>query len=147
MALYLGNDRMIAAPEPGDRVKIQSVYETPSSIRRVLPSGPAGATNALGMTSLTGLAGVTGLAGLSGLSGLTGAAGLGPAAGLNGLAGLSGLAGMGSAGQPVTGVSQYAGLFAQAEARYQLPQGLLAAVAQTESGGIPPRSARPARRV
>jgi cell wall-associated NlpC family hydrolase len=116
VALYLGGDRMIAAPEPGDRVKIQSVYETPSSIRRVLPSGSNGPTGPAGLVGLTGL---TGLSGLAGLSGLTGLAGLGA-----------------PAGQPaVSGVSQYAALFAQNEARYQLPQGLLAAVAHTESGG------------
>jgi peptidoglycan DL-endopeptidase CwlO len=105
VALYLGNKMMIAAPEPGDRVKIQSVYETPASIRRVVSSDPAAST---------------GLGGLTGLGSLTG---VGSGAGLS--------------AQPVAGVGQYAGLFAQNEARYQLPQGLLAAVAQTESGGNP----------
>ena len=37
IAIYLGNNQMIAAPKPGDRVKIQKVYETPSTIRRILP--------------------------------------------------------------------------------------------------------------
>ncbi|HEX8306262.1 MAG TPA: transglycosylase SLT domain-containing protein [Jatrophihabitans sp.] len=92
VSLYLGNNRMIAAPEPGDKVKIQSVYETPASIRRVLPS--AGSTEAPGPFPVTGQASAPGL-------------------------------------------SQYAGLFGQNEARYQLPRGLLAAVAQTESGGNP----------
>ncbi len=102
VALYLGNKMMIAAPEPGDRVKIQSVYETPTSIRRVVSPDN---------TAATGLGGLTGI----------GVTGLGSATGLP--------------AQPMTGVSQYASLFAQNEARYQLPQGLLAAVAQTESGG------------
>jgi peptidoglycan DL-endopeptidase CwlO len=108
VAIYLGNDMMIAAPEPGDKVKIQSVYETPASIRRVIPA--------------TGPAGISGL-GSAGISGL-------------GSAGISGL-GAPTAQLPVSGLSQYAGVFSQNEARYQLPQGLLAAVAQTESGGNP----------
>jgi cell wall-associated NlpC family hydrolase len=102
VALYLGNGMMIAAPEPGDKVKIQSVYETPASIRRVIAgTDPADFS-----------------------SGFTGA-------------GLANVAGPGALdGQPAaTGLGQYAGIFAQNEARYQLPQGLLAAVAQTESGG------------
>lgn len=44
VAIYLGNNMMIAAPEPGDHVKIQSVYETPSSIRRMVGAEPAAAT-------------------------------------------------------------------------------------------------------
>ncbi|MFL6160958.1 MAG: NlpC/P60 family protein [Jatrophihabitantaceae bacterium] len=88
VAIYLGNNMMIAAPEPGDHVKIQSVYETPSSIRRIV-----------GTDSTAGPAGPAGLAGAS------------------------------------AGVGRYSSLFAQNELRYQLPTGLLAAVAQTESGG------------
>jgi cell wall-associated NlpC family hydrolase len=91
VAIYLGNNMMIAAPEPGENVKIQSVYETPASIRRIAGTADAGATLATRSTS-----GVTGIS---------------------------------------DAVSQYAALFAQNEARYQLPQGMLAAVAQTESGG------------
>ncbi|HEX8095937.1 transglycosylase SLT domain-containing protein [Jatrophihabitans sp.] len=90
VAIYLGGNRMIAAPEPGDKVKIQSVYETPASIRRVIPSA-------------------TGVTGPS----------------------------LGASNAQVSGLSAYAGMFSQNEARYQLPQGLLAAVAQTESGGNP----------
>jgi cell wall-associated NlpC family hydrolase len=92
VAIYLGDNRMIAAPEPGDKVKIQSVYETPASIRRVIPAGITGPDLGVGMPT----------------------------------------------GQfSASGLSQYAGMFSQNEARYQLPQGLLAAVAQTESGGNP----------
>jgi len=36
VAIYLGNNKMIAAPKPGDHVKIQSVYEKPTHIRRVV---------------------------------------------------------------------------------------------------------------
>ncbi|MEO7262385.1 MAG: transglycosylase SLT domain-containing protein [Jatrophihabitantaceae bacterium] len=109
VALYVGDGRMIAAPQPGEKVKIQSVYETPTSIRRVVPG--ADPTGFGARLAGTGLAGVTGLNG----------------AAVGSLGGQLG---------PV-GLNQYAGMFAQNEARYQLPKGLLAAVAQTESGGNP----------
>jgi peptidoglycan DL-endopeptidase CwlO len=32
---------MIAAPQPGERVKVQDVYATPSAIRRIIPDAPA----------------------------------------------------------------------------------------------------------
>jgi soluble lytic murein transglycosylase-like protein len=37
IAIYIGDNKMIAAPQPGEKVKIQDVYQTPSAIRRVLP--------------------------------------------------------------------------------------------------------------
>ena len=47
VAIYLGDNKMIAAPKPGDHVKIQPVYETPTHIRRVVgtaeTAGVAGA--------------------------------------------------------------------------------------------------------
>jgi cell wall-associated NlpC family hydrolase len=92
VAIYLGNNMMIAAPEPGENVKIQSVYQTPDSIRRVVASDS---------TAISPV----------------------ESAGSHLLAG------------SLTGVDRFAGIFAQNEARYQLPTGLLAAVAQTESGG------------
>jgi cell wall-associated NlpC family hydrolase len=36
VAIYVGDGKMIAAPKPGDHVKIQKVYETPTAIRRVV---------------------------------------------------------------------------------------------------------------
>ena len=44
VAIYLGNNKMIAAPQPGEKVKIQDVYATPSAIRRVIPDAPVAAT-------------------------------------------------------------------------------------------------------
>jgi soluble lytic murein transglycosylase-like protein len=41
VAIYLGDNKMIAAPKPGDQVKIQSVYEKPTHIRRVIADTPA----------------------------------------------------------------------------------------------------------
>jgi soluble lytic murein transglycosylase-like protein len=35
VAIYLGDNKMIAAPKPGDQVKVQTVYETPTHIRRI----------------------------------------------------------------------------------------------------------------
>ena len=55
VAIYLGNNKMIAAPKPGDVVKIQSVYETPTAIRRVVGTEGAGsayATSAVRPASL-----------------------------------------------------------------------------------------------
>ena len=36
VGIYLGNNMMIAAPKPGDHVKIQKVWEKPTHIRRVV---------------------------------------------------------------------------------------------------------------
>jgi len=47
IAIYVGNNKMIAAPEPGDHVKIQDVYEKPASIRRILPDAPVASLNSL----------------------------------------------------------------------------------------------------
>lgn len=40
VAIYLGHGKMIAAPQPGERVKIQRVYAKPSAIRRIIPTEP-----------------------------------------------------------------------------------------------------------
>jgi soluble lytic murein transglycosylase-like protein len=41
VAIYVGDNKMIAAPKAGDHVKIQPVYETPTHIRRVLAADTA----------------------------------------------------------------------------------------------------------
>lgn len=41
VAIYLGDNKMIAAPKPGDQVKIQTVYEQPTHIRRVVSDSSA----------------------------------------------------------------------------------------------------------
>ncbi len=46
VAIYLGDNKMIAAPKPGDQVKIQSVYETPTHIRRVIGTEAAASASA-----------------------------------------------------------------------------------------------------
>ncbi|WP_127498425.1 transglycosylase SLT domain-containing protein [Actinoplanes solisilvae] len=40
VAIYLGDNKMIAAPKPGDQVKVQTVYEKPTHIRRVVSDFP-----------------------------------------------------------------------------------------------------------
>ena len=49
VAIYLGNNKMIAAPKPGDHVKIELVYEKPTHIRRIVGTEPA---HALGLPSV-----------------------------------------------------------------------------------------------
>lgn len=95
VAIYLGDNMMIAAPQPGENVKIQSVYQTPASIRRIVGTDAGAADSAVAPP---------------GGSAVSGASGSGALAG-------------------------YATIFQRNEASYGLPAGLLAAVAQTESGG------------
>jgi soluble lytic murein transglycosylase-like protein len=47
VAIYLGDNKMIAAPKPGDHVKIESVYEKPTHIRRVVGTEAASGAFAL----------------------------------------------------------------------------------------------------
>jgi hypothetical protein len=53
VGVYVGNGQMIAAPQPGESVKVQSVG-SPTVIRRVLPEAPTGAVGA-GGTALAGV--------------------------------------------------------------------------------------------
>lgn len=92
IAIYLGDNKLIEAPEPGKRVRITEVYQTPTSIRRIVDAPSAGGAAPVSASQLV-------------------AAGRSPA------------------------VAAFADQFAAAEARFHLPNGLLAAVAQQESGG------------
>jgi cell wall-associated NlpC family hydrolase len=94
IAIYLGNNQLIESPEPGKTVHITDVYQTPTSIRRILPTSSAASVGGMGRSAQQLVA-----------------AGLNPS------------------------VAAYANQFAAAEAQYHLPAGLLAAVAQQESGG------------
>jgi peptidoglycan DL-endopeptidase CwlO len=64
VAIYLGGNKMIAAPKPGDHVKIQSVYETPTHIRRVVGTEAAGATAAAAAVRPASLQNSSSLAGV-----------------------------------------------------------------------------------
>jgi len=91
---------MIEAPHTGSQVRISDVYETPSAIRRLLPTAaPAGA--------------------------MASTARLGSAPGVP------------APYSPMVVPAPYAALFAQAQQRYGVSAGLLAAVAKQESGFDP----------
>ena len=46
IGIYVGNGKMLHAPHTGDHVRISDVYETPTRIRRVLPSGSSSGVTA-----------------------------------------------------------------------------------------------------
>jgi cell wall-associated NlpC family hydrolase len=92
VAIYLGNNQIIQAPQSGETVSIANLTETPTSIRRMVPSQATSSTGGLSSSQLT-------------------------ASGLN------------------SAVATYATQFAAVEQKYNLPSGMLAAVAQQESGG------------
>jgi cell wall-associated NlpC family hydrolase/soluble lytic murein transglycosylase-like protein len=155
IAIYLGNNRILEAPQPGQQVHITEMYRTPVAIRRIVPAGDSSATADSTSTGTTAAPGVPAsllkvwgsaqvadvpravpLAAL-GMSSTNGAAfatqaTTAPAAAPTGAgftadqltaAGLSGA------------VAAFAGDFAAAETKYNLPTGLLASVAQAESRG------------
>jgi hypothetical protein len=61
IAIYVGDGKMIAAPHTGDHVKIESVYTTPTAIRRVIPSART-STTAVDALRPAGLSVASGLA-------------------------------------------------------------------------------------
>jgi hypothetical protein len=52
IAIYLGDGRMIEAPRPGKDVRVSSVYETPTAIRRVLGELPRHGADGVGSARL-----------------------------------------------------------------------------------------------
>jgi hypothetical protein len=52
IGIYLGNGKMLHAPQPGENVKIGAVYETPTSIRRIV-SGAAPSVDAASLVRPT----------------------------------------------------------------------------------------------
>ncbi len=54
IAIYIGGDKMIHAPRPGEKVEVSDVYATPVAIRRVLPdSGSARVAGPAGVSGMT----------------------------------------------------------------------------------------------
>jgi cell wall-associated NlpC family hydrolase len=47
IGIYIGGHKMIVAPKAGDVVKVEDVYRTPSTIRRVLPESAAAFSQAM----------------------------------------------------------------------------------------------------
>ncbi|GAA2697075.1 transglycosylase SLT domain-containing protein [Actinoplanes palleronii] len=67
VAIYIGDNKMIAAPKPGDHVKIQSVYEKPTHIRRIIDDVPPAAVQDMSALRPAGLRGAASGAGLAGV--------------------------------------------------------------------------------
>jgi peptidoglycan DL-endopeptidase CwlO len=106
IGIYAGNNKIIVAPKTGDKVKVESVYTTPTAIRRILPSTTNGSsTSSVSSASLSSLAQT-----LANGTTTTGSAGFGNLS------------------------SQYNSLFTSAGAKYGISPKLLAAVAKQESG-------------
>jgi soluble lytic murein transglycosylase-like protein len=64
VGIYLGDNTMIAAPKPGDHVKIQKVWETPTQIRRVVTDAASVADQNLASVRPAALSGSGALAGV-----------------------------------------------------------------------------------
>ena len=101
IGIYVGDGKMLHAPHRGDVVKISKVWETPTSIRRVVGTEPAAGTATAAAPALD-----AGAARPSAIRSSVSSA-----------------------------VARHEPLFAAATAEHGLPAGLLAAVAQAESGG------------
>jgi cell wall-associated NlpC family hydrolase len=93
IGIYVGNGKMLHAPHTGDHVRISDVYETPTRIRRILPSGSSLSTSAVDSLRPISLR----------------------------------QSGSGQASH------RYDALFERAQRKYDLPSGLLRAVASVES--------------
>jgi len=57
IGIYIGNNKMIVAPHTGDVVKVQTVYEKPSHIRRIIPDSTVSTTASIAATSTLATAG------------------------------------------------------------------------------------------
>ncbi|GIM92326.1 transglycosylase SLT domain-containing protein [Paractinoplanes toevensis] len=64
VGIYLGDNKMIAAPKPGDHVKIQKVWETPTQIRRVVTDSASVAAQNMASVRPAALSGNGALAGV-----------------------------------------------------------------------------------
>ncbi|HVW31690.1 MAG TPA: C40 family peptidase [Acidimicrobiia bacterium] len=53
IGIYAGNGLMVVAPKTGDVVKVQSVYDQPTAIRRILPGPAAGPATTYGADLVT----------------------------------------------------------------------------------------------
>lgn len=167
IAIYLGDNQILEAPQPGSNVHITEMYRTPTAIRRIVPGGDGADGAASGVFAATHAAGAAQVAALgvppslmvqfdvSQLAGIPRAVPV-AALGMSGSATAAVSAAVGSLYSTTTGaggatqgltadqltaaglsdaVASFAGDFAAAEQKFNLPSGVLAAVAQAESGG------------
>jgi len=114
IGIYVGDGKMIHAPKAGDVVKISKVWETPMTIRRLTTDDGSSAASGSSSALLASMR----------------ASVLGTSSATTAVAGTSRASG-------ATGAAAFQGLFDAAEARYGLPDGLLSAVAKTESSYDP----------
>ncbi|MEO7125513.1 MAG: transglycosylase SLT domain-containing protein [Nakamurella sp.] len=192
IAIYVGNNQILEAPQPGQNVHITEIHRTPVAIRRIVPGGDgsglasaqAGTTNggfaatqsigggnaagtapsfgvppslmlkfdaaqlaavprAVPLASLGMSAGTSSTSVAQAASAIANALTSGSTGGNDGFAGIAGLGGATgglstdqlTAGGLSDAVAAFAGDFAAAEKKFNLPTGVLAAVAQAESGG------------
>lgn len=110
--IYIGNNQMVVAPHTGEQVQIQTVSTTPTTIRRILGTS---ADTTMTSTTMASAALVSRPAALGGLGSAT-----------------VGALTSGQVTNPAGAVT-YATQFAAAEQKYDLPSGLLSAVAHAES--------------
>jgi hypothetical protein len=162
IAIYLGGGRILEAPQPGQDVHITEMHRTPTAIRRIVPGGDGAEAGAFaatrladpGITSSLGIppslmvkfdvsqlatvpravpVAALGMSDAASAASAVGGGVVGPLLGTSSAGGLT-------ADQLTTAglsdsVASFAGDFAAAERRFNLPSGVLAAVAQAESGG------------
>jgi len=161
IAIYLGGGQILEAPQPGQDVHITEMYRTPTAIRRIVPGGDGGASGGMfAATHVSGPAsGVTpgippslmvtfDASQLADVPRAVPLAALGmsvPGAASSSVGSLYGAppggTGKGLSADQLTAaglsgaVASFAGDFAAAEQKFNLPSGVLAAIAQAESGG------------
>lgn len=120
IGIYVGNNKMIVAPRTGDVVKVQTLYRTPTAIRRILPDVAA-------LPTMPSLPTVPSAQTISGQGTVAGQAMAAIGAGSGALA---------------QAPAQYQSLFRNAQAKYGVSANLLAAVAKQESN-FNPRAVSP----
>jgi cell wall-associated NlpC family hydrolase len=167
IAIYLGNNGILEAPQPGQDVHITEMHRTPTAIRRIVPGGDGADTGTFAATRIGDPTAATSLGippglmmkfDVSQLAGVPRAIPL-AALGMSDAASISGSTVTAAGGDDGTvfgtaaggahgftadqltaaglsgAVASFAGDFAAAERKFNLPSGVLAAVAQAESGG------------